>query len=151
MRAHLYIHCDVKSSLTTNWCEGNGRLWLDYQHNKIETWQYVLVKLKICNLFKWSASQHDITLQKWLPSHLTEWSPIWSVLIIRMITKSDNGEAGVLYTWVWLQTDIRQHKVQLPINHKYYNFQGLLSRMWFGGLNSARIFSLAMSIQSDYM
>ena len=42
-----------------------------------------------------------------------EWSPIWSV-IIRVITKLDDREAGVQFI---------NHEVPLPINHKYYNFR----------------------------
>ena len=53
-----------------------------------------------------------------------------------------------------LFTNMNTHRHQtirspLPINHEYYNFQELLSRIWFGDLNSAQIFDL-LSQRSNY-
>ena len=53
----------------------------------------------------------------------TEWSPIRSV-IIRVIMKLDNREAGVQFANH--EYDYRPNRTTrspLPINHKYYNFR----------------------------
>ena len=53
----------------------------------------------------------------------TEWSPVRSV-IIRVITKSDEGRAGVRF--VNHEYDYRLNwttRGLLPINHKNYNFR----------------------------
>ena len=54
----------------------------------------------------------------------TEFSPIRSV-IIQVITKSDDGAAGVrfIYHEYDFIPNIGRHKVLLSINHKNYNFQ----------------------------
>ena len=53
-----------------------------------------------------------------------EWSPIRSV-IIQVITKSDDREAGVRFAYH--EYDYRPNwttqRVLLPINHKNYNFR----------------------------
>ena len=52
----------------------------------------------------------------------TEWSPIRSVIIIRVIAKSDDREAGVRL--VNREYDYRPTSDDhLPINHKDYNFR----------------------------
>ena len=54
----------------------------------------------------------------------TEWSPIRSV-IIRVITKLDDREAGVQFfnhEYDYRPT-VGRREVPLPINHKYYNFR----------------------------
>ena len=52
----------------------------------------------------------------------TEWSPIRSV-IIRVITKSEDRAAIVLFITSMITDRIGRHEVLLAINHKSYNFR----------------------------
>ena len=59
-------------------------------------------------------------LNKICNGNRTEWSPIRSV-IIRVITKSD--DRADLFITSMITSRIGRHEVQLPINHKNYNFR----------------------------
>ena len=62
------------------------------------------------------------TMTKISNGNRTEWSPIRSV-IIRVITKSDDRAAIVLFITSMITDRIGRHEVLLAINHKSYNFR----------------------------
>ena len=102
----------------------------------------------MCSCPAWRMAKHhslfrDVFLFRYQINigNRTEWSTIRSV-IIRVITKFVNHE----YDYRPTSDDTKSH-YQLVI--KYYNFQGLLLRMWLGDLNSAQIFHWLIQ-QSDY-